>query len=57
MQVVECSGNPYDMGRQYGEQAREGIRHNIEKYVTPPDVAWPDYVHYVRCLAKATGWL
>jgi uroporphyrinogen decarboxylase len=23
----------------------------------PPDVSWPDYVHYVRCLAKATGWL
>jgi len=23
----------------------------------PPDVSWPDYVHYVRCLSKATGWL
>ncbi|MDO9542995.1 MAG: uroporphyrinogen decarboxylase family protein [Kiritimatiellia bacterium] len=23
----------------------------------PPDISWPDYVHYVRCLAKATGWL
>jgi len=23
----------------------------------PPDVSWPDYAHYVRCLAKATGWL
>lgn len=23
----------------------------------PPDVSWPDYVHYVRLLAKATGWL
>jgi len=23
----------------------------------PPDVSWPDYVHYVRCLAKVTGWL
>lgn len=23
----------------------------------PPDVSWPDYVHYAGCLAKATGWL
>jgi len=23
----------------------------------PADVSWPDYVHYVRCLAKVTGWL
>ncbi|MCA1808252.1 MAG: uroporphyrinogen decarboxylase family protein [Kiritimatiellia bacterium] len=23
----------------------------------PADIAWPDYVHYVRTLARATGWL
>ncbi len=23
----------------------------------PPDVSWPDFVHYTRCLAKVTGWL
>mgnify|MGYP003590228175 CR=1 FL=1 len=23
----------------------------------PPDVSWPDYAHYVSCLAKATGWI
>jgi uroporphyrinogen decarboxylase len=23
----------------------------------PPDVSWPDYLHYCRHLAKLTGWL
>jgi uroporphyrinogen decarboxylase len=23
----------------------------------PSDVSWPDYVHYVKLLARATGWL
>jgi uroporphyrinogen decarboxylase len=23
----------------------------------PSDVSWPDFVHYVRLLAKATGWM
>ena len=23
----------------------------------PSDVSWPDYVHYVKLLAQATGWL
>lgn len=23
----------------------------------PPDVSWPDFVYYVKLLAKATGWL
>jgi hypothetical protein len=23
----------------------------------PSDVAWPDYVYYVKLLARATGWL
>jgi len=35
MQFVDCSGSPREMGRQYGEQARAGIRHNIEKFITP----------------------
>lgn len=26
-------------------------------HAVPADVSWPDYVHYVRLLAKATGWL
>ena len=23
----------------------------------PADVSWPNYAHYVRLLAQATGWL
>lgn len=23
----------------------------------PPDVSWPDYLHYVKILAQSTGWL
>jgi hypothetical protein len=23
----------------------------------PPDVSWPNYVHYTKLLAEATGWL
>ncbi len=26
-------------------------------HAVPADVAWPDYVHYLRLLAKITGWL
>jgi len=47
------------------EQEIERLRPVIEdsSYIpscdhgVPPDVSWPDYVHYVRCLAKTTGWL
>jgi len=31
LNVVECRGTPREMGRQYGEQAKEGIRKNLEK--------------------------
>ena len=30
---VECSGSPREMGRQYGEQAREPIQSNIQMWV------------------------
>jgi hypothetical protein len=23
----------------------------------PPDVSWPDFLHYARLLAEMTGWL
>jgi hypothetical protein len=23
----------------------------------PSDVSWPDFVHYVKILAKMTGWM
>ncbi|MCK5804253.1 MAG: hypothetical protein KAI66_15555, partial [Lentisphaeria bacterium] len=29
MRKIECAGSPTEMGRQYGEQAREEIRHNL----------------------------
>lgn len=32
MIFVECAGSPRDMGRQYGEQAREAIHANIETF-------------------------
>lgn len=36
---VECSGDPREMGRQYGEQAREGILSNREWWQTERRVA------------------
>jgi isopenicillin-N N-acyltransferase-like protein len=30
LSIVECRGTPREMGRQYGEQAREEIRRNLE---------------------------
>jgi isopenicillin-N N-acyltransferase-like protein len=30
LRLVECRGTPREMGRQYGEQDREAIRHNVE---------------------------
>ena len=36
---VECHGGPREMGRQYGEQAREGIVANLEKYAQLKDPA------------------
>ncbi|MBI3946549.1 MAG: hypothetical protein HY321_11565 [Armatimonadetes bacterium] len=30
--IVDCQGSPREMGRQYGEQAREGIRLNVELF-------------------------
>lgn len=32
LKVVECSGTPHEMGRQYGEQAWEEIRHNVNLF-------------------------
>lgn len=32
IQVIECCGTPRQMGRQYGEQAREAIHHNVELF-------------------------
>ncbi len=29
--VIECSGTPREMGRQYGEQARDEIRANVQR--------------------------
>lgn len=23
----------------------------------PPDISWPNFIHYTRCLAEMTGWL
>ena len=36
---IECSGSPREMGRQYGEQAREGIHANREWWQTERRVA------------------
>ncbi|MFA6716006.1 MAG: hypothetical protein WC082_15360 [Victivallales bacterium] len=30
--LVECSGTPREMGRQYGEQARNDILRNVELF-------------------------
>jgi predicted choloylglycine hydrolase len=30
LQIIECSGTPLEMGRQYGEQAREAIQVDLE---------------------------
>lgn len=30
MKLIECQGSPRDMGRQYGEQARQEIRRDLE---------------------------
>ncbi|MCF6177510.1 MAG: hypothetical protein L3J71_17280 [Victivallaceae bacterium] len=30
LKYVECSGSPREMGRQYGEQARDEIQHYFE---------------------------
>lgn len=32
LKVVECSGSPRELGRQYGEGAREMVRHNVEYF-------------------------
>lgn len=32
LKIVECSGSPREMGRQYGEQAKEEIRCNLARF-------------------------
>ena len=35
--VIVCSGTPREMGRQYGEQAADMIRHNLEQFAIRRD--------------------
>lgn len=48
MRIVECRGTARDMGRQYGEQAREDILANVELWGEPRFPATPDFVNGVR---------
>ena len=29
LQIIECSGSEYEIGRQYGEQAQEHLRKSV----------------------------
>ncbi len=45
LKVVETEGSPREMGRQYGEQARDEIRRNAELWgrtAEPADAAYMD---------------
>ena len=44
MQVIECSGSPREMGRQYGEQVAESIRDNIAEGIEGARKAGPGKV-------------
>jgi isopenicillin-N N-acyltransferase like protein len=44
-QFIECSGTPREMGRQYGEAAREAIRTNLQSWRPGGSaLAWDAYV-------------
>ena len=69
--VVECSGKPREMGRQFGEATREGVRHNVENWRprrhTPEELAFfgalqdflagraPDLLEEMEGVAEGSG--
>ena len=52
LKVIKCSGKSFEMGRQYGEQARKEIRQNLELFKIPSHCGMRDITARIEKVIK-----